>query len=269
MLRQGDRATTREVWDQEQRILAFARSGKGVFRPLAAGKAEGLDGLSGEQKAAVRHVWDSTDQLMLIRGGAGTGKTTMMTPALAKLGAPVVLLAPSADASRGQLRKEGFSEANTVAAFLGSNAMQGKAKNGIIWVDEAGLLPVGDLDRLCGVAKGLDARIVLQGDPRQHKAVQRHGNMLRVLEEYAGLPVAELKQIKRAERQVCRGGRGDPRPARWRKATPSSETWAGSSRARAMTGWSRNTPAPSRRRNPTAQRRPSWSSTRRTRTATG
>src|SRR6202040_221339 len=108
---------------------------------------EGLDGLSAEQQAAVRHVWESADQLMLIRGGAGTGKTTMMRPALARLGAPVVLLAPSADASRGQLRTEGFTDANTVAAFLGSDDMQRKVKNGIIWVDEAGLLPVGDLDR--------------------------------------------------------------------------------------------------------------------------
>lgn len=197
VLRQGGQATTQEVWDQEQRILDFARSGKGVFRPLAPARVDGLDGLSGEQKAAVRHVWDSSDQLMLIRGGAGTGKTTMMTPALAKLGVPAVLLAPSADAARGQLRKEGFSEANTVSAFLGSADMQRSVKNGIIWVDEAGLLPINDLDRLCGLAKHLDARVVLQGDPRQHKSVQRHGNMLKVLEDFAALPVAELKEIKR------------------------------------------------------------------------
>jgi conjugative relaxase-like TrwC/TraI family protein len=197
VLRQDGQATTRAVWDQEERILAFARSGKGAFRPLAAGKTDGLDGLSREQKAAVRHVWDSTDQLVLIRGGAGTGKTTMMTPALARLGAPVVLLAPSADASRGQLRAEGFSQANTVAAFLASDDMQRQVKAGIIWVDEAGLLPVGDLDRLCGVAKQFDARIVLQGDHRQHTSVQRNGNMLRVLEDFASLPVAELKEIKR------------------------------------------------------------------------
>ncbi len=103
ILSDGDRATTRAVWEQEQKIIGFARAGKGIFEPLAAGKETGLSGLSDEQKAAVRHVWDSTDQVMLIRGGAGTGKTTMMKPALDKLGAPVVLLAPSADASRDHL----------------------------------------------------------------------------------------------------------------------------------------------------------------------
>ena len=111
------------------------------------------------------------DQVMLIRGGAGTGKTTMMTPALAELGAPVVLLAPSADASRGQLREEGFKEANTVAAFLGQKDMQetgaAAASSGSM---RPALLAINDLDRLCGLAKSLDARIVLQGDPTQHKA---------------------------------------------------------------------------------------------------
>jgi conjugative relaxase-like TrwC/TraI family protein len=201
VLFQGDQVSTRAVLDQEQRIIAFARAGKGAFRPLAAGKDAGDAGslarLSDEQKAAVRHVWNSTDRVMLVRGGAGTGKTTMMTPALAKLGAPVVLLAPSSDASRGQLRKEGFSDANTVAAFLDQKDMQEKARGGIIWVDEAGLLPINDLDLVCELAKQLDARIVLQGDPKQHKAVQRHGNMLTVLEEYAGLPVAKLSTIQR------------------------------------------------------------------------
>ena len=85
-----------------------------------------------------------------------------------------------------------------MAAFLGNEAMQEKVRGGgIIWVDEAGMLAIDDLDRLCAVAKSLDARIVLQGDPKQHKAVDRHGNMLTVLEEFAGLPVAKLTKIQR------------------------------------------------------------------------
>jgi hypothetical protein len=194
----GGEATTRAVWEQEQKIIGFARDGKGVFAPLAPGRDDGLSRLSDEQKAAVRHVWNSTDQVILIRGGAGTGKTTMMTPALSELGTPVVLLAPSADASRTTLRKEGFDGADTVASFLDKTDMQDKVRGGgIIWVDEAGLLTIDDLDQLCAVAASLDARIVLQGDPKQHKAVDRHGNMLTVLEDYAGLPVAKLTTIQR------------------------------------------------------------------------
>ena len=201
----GSKVSTQAVLDQEQRIIGFARAGKGTCRPLAADVQVGLEKLSDEQKAAVRHVWDSTDRVMLIRGSPGSGKTTMMTPALARLGVPAVLLAPSSDASRGQLRKEGFSEANTVASFLcGDAKMQEKARGGIIWVDESGLLAINDLDRLCTLAKELDARIVLQGDPSQHKAVQRHGNMLTVLEDYAGLPVAKLTKIQRQKGEYAR-----------------------------------------------------------------
>ena len=192
------KCSTQAVLDQEQRIIGFARAGRGSFTPLHAGKTAGLSGLSAEQKAAVLHVWNSSDQVMLVRGGAGTGKTTMMTPALAKLGAPVVLLAPSADASRTTLRKEGFKDANTVAAFLGDKEMQASVRDGgIIWVDEAGLLAIDDLEQLCKAAKSLDARIVLQGDPAQHRAVDRDGNMLEVLQSYGGLPVAKLTTIQR------------------------------------------------------------------------
>ena len=172
---------------------------KATFRPLAAGRTDGLDGLSAEQAAAVRHVWNSSDAVMLIRGAAGSGKTTMMKPALDRLGAPAVLLAPSSDASRGKLREDGFADANTVAAFLGSKDMQEKAQGGVIWIDEAWLLAIDDLERVCGLAKDLKARVVLQGDPRQHKAVQRHGNMLEVLADYAGLPVAEITKIQRQQ----------------------------------------------------------------------
>ena len=189
--------STQSVLDQEQGIIGFAIEGKGRFKPLAPGRTDGLKGLSDEQAAAVRHVWQSRDQVMLIRGAPGAGKTTMMRPALERLGSPAVLLAPSSDASRGSLRKSGFKDANTVAAFLGDAKMQEKARNGIIWIDEASLLAIDDLERVCGLAKDLKARIVLQGDPKQHKAVQRHGNMLEVLADHAGLKVAEINKIQR------------------------------------------------------------------------
>jgi conjugative relaxase-like TrwC/TraI family protein len=213
----GGKASTRDVLDQEQRIIAFARSGKGTCRPLAPERHDGLAGLSEEQSAAVQHIWQSKDRVMLIRGGAGTGKTTMMTPALAKLGVPAVLLAPSAEASRGELRRSGFEDANTVAAFLSQENMQEKARGGLIWVDEASLLAIDDLDKLCGLAKSLGARIVLQGDPKQHKAVQRHGNMLTVLEEYAGLKVAKLTKIQRQKGEYAKVNEAI-RDGKWTKA---------------------------------------------------
>jgi conjugative relaxase-like TrwC/TraI family protein len=198
--------STQGVLDQEQRIIAFARMGRGTFNPLQPGKTAGLEGLSPEQKAAVLHVWNSHDQVMLIRGGAGTGKTTAMKPALAKIGAAVELLAPTSDASRTTLRAEGFKNANTVASFLGNRERQEKLRNGgIIWIDEAGLLPIRELEKVCTLAKSLDARIILSGDPAQHRAVDRDGNMLEVLASYGGLPVAKLTKIQRQEGEYADG----------------------------------------------------------------
>jgi conjugative relaxase-like TrwC/TraI family protein len=197
VLFQAGEVSTRAVLDQEQRIIGYARESRGRFRPLAPGRTEGLEELSDEQAAAVRHVWNSRDGLMLIRGAPGAGKTTMMKPALDRIGAPAVLLAPSADASRDSLRRSGFKDADTVAAFLTREEMQDQARSGVIWIDEASLLPIDDLERVCAIAERVKARIVLQGDPRQHKAVQRHGNMLETLADHAGLQVAEINTIQR------------------------------------------------------------------------
>src|SRR5262249_13061646 len=112
--------------------------------------------------------------------------------------------------SRGQLREEAekspdapaaFRQANTIAAFL-SDAAEGKrmreqARNGFIWIDEFPMASIDDTERLCEVAKEINARLVFQGDPKQTKAVGRHGHMMEVLEESAGLPVARLTKIQR------------------------------------------------------------------------
>lgn len=152
--------------------------------------------LSTDQARVVRHVLTSTDRVILVRGAAGTGKTTTTKAIVSGIDRPYAMLAPSSEASRGVLRREGF-DANTVAAFLGDQKWQARMRGGVLFVDEAGLLPIRDLARLTDVAREQNARIVLMGDPKQHKAVARHGSMFHVLQQFAGLPVAELRDIKR------------------------------------------------------------------------
>ena len=160
--------------------------------------------LSGDQRAMVEHIRESEDQVTLAYGGAGTGKTTALKLAFDNIGRPLAMLAPSADASRDVLRRD-FPEANTVAAFLLDKKWQERTRNGVIGVDEAGLLPIRELEQVCDAARDLNARLVLIGDPKQHKAVARHGNMLTVLHEYAGLPVVELKEIQRQKGEYAEG----------------------------------------------------------------
>lgn len=198
LVRDGQ-ATTKEVLAEEERVIGFARGGRGAWRPLGAvspGQVPGFDSLSAQQQAAVRHVWESPDSTILIRGGAGTGKTKMMSVAVAGIDKPVVVLAPSADASRGVLRREGFAEAETIAHFLNNESFRDKARDGVIWIDEAGLAGIRQLDQVFAAAKELGARVVLSGDSQQHKSVER-GSPLHVLEHLAGLPVGRLTDIRR------------------------------------------------------------------------
>jgi conjugative relaxase-like TrwC/TraI family protein len=195
-------ASTAEVLAEEQRLLAFARQGRGTRAPIAPKHRMKRDWLSGEQQKAVRHLLGSSDRVLLVRGVAGTGKTTLTQEAVEDIrdaGLPVAVLAQSADASRGVLRTEVSADADTVAAFLGNVRMQEQVKGGVIWVDEAGQLGVRDLARLFDAAKRQDARVVLVGDSKQHGSVAR-GPALSLLETHAGLPVAEVKDIRRQKK---------------------------------------------------------------------
>jgi conjugative relaxase-like TrwC/TraI family protein len=205
-------ATTRDVLAQEERVIAFARSGRGTCRPLAAGARASLDGLSAEQQAVVRHIWSSPDEVILIEGDAGTGKTDAMKVTIPGIDRPGVFLAPSASASRGTLREKGFGNADTIARFLVDEKFREQARGGYIYIDEAPLAGIRQIDAVFAEAKKLDARVILQGDRKQHASVDR-GSVFRVLEEFAGLPVARLTEIwrqtdngyKRAVAAIARG----------------------------------------------------------------
>ena len=106
----------------------------------------------------LNHVLTSPDRVMLVIGDAGTGKTHALKDALARIDRPVQMLAPGAQASRGVLRKEGFSTADTVTAFLNSEKRQQSVMNGVIWVDEAGQLPIRDLIRFTSNGKTADKK---------------------------------------------------------------------------------------------------------------
>ena len=150
----------------------------------------------------MRHILGSRDRVTMIRGAAGTGKTTLMQEAvehIEKGGHSVVVLATSSGASRDVLREEaGFADADTVARFLVDRDMQQRAAGQVIWVDEASLLSNKDMDALFDVADSLDARVILMGDRRQHGSVAA-GSPLKLLEQQAGVPSVEVTEIMRQD----------------------------------------------------------------------
>ena len=170
-------ATTKEMLALESRLIDFARQGRGRCRPLGNPERPcSRTWFNDGQQAAVRHVLGSRDRVMIIRGVAGTGKTTLeqeIGEALAEAGVPVVALAQSVKASREVLRTEAnFPNADTVARFLKDKEMQKSATNGVILVDEASQLGTRDMNSVFNVAQDMGA-----GYPgrRSPPASQRHG----------------------------------------------------------------------------------------------
>ena len=192
--------TTRAVLAEERSMISFARDGRGTQNCLGKGTHRfRREWLNDDQRAAVNHVLESRDRVILIRGAAGVGKTSMMQEAVEGIeagGSEVFTFAPSADASRGTLRSEGFRNTDTVTRLLIDKDLQERVSGKVIWIDEAGLLGTVTTSRLFQLADRLDARVILSGDRKQHGSVER-GAALRLLEEEAGLVPAEIREIQR------------------------------------------------------------------------
>lgn len=196
-------ATTREMLALESKVIEFAKGGRGRCRPLGdPNRPCSREWFNEGQKNAIRHVLGSRDRVMIIRGVAGTGKTTLeqeIGEALAEAGKPVVAIAQSVKASREVLRQEaGFASADTVARFLKDKEMQEAARGGVILVDEASLLGTRDMHQIFVVAESVNARVLLVGDRKQHRSVTA-GEPLKLLQENAGLKVAEVTDILRQQ----------------------------------------------------------------------
>lgn len=136
---------------------------------------------------------------IIIEGGAGTGKTTLMKElktAVQKAGKEIVPFAPSAEASRGVQESEGFKGADTVAQLLLNPKLQDRVKNNVIWVDEAGLLGNKAMNGIFEIAKQQNARVILTGDTRQHNSVER-GDALRLIMDKSKIKAARVNEIQR------------------------------------------------------------------------
>ncbi len=196
--------TTKEVLTEEKHMVELARQGQGKVLPLYE-TVPPLD-LKGQQAAAVEHVLTTAHRVSIIRGAAGTGKTTLMKEAIAKMnavGKQVTVVAPTAQASRGVLKEEGFEGAETVAKLIADEQMQQHLKGQVLWVDEAGLLGTKDMTALLEITTKQNARLILGGDTRQHASVVR-GDALRILNTVAGIKSAEVSKIWRQKNEGYR-----------------------------------------------------------------
>lgn len=196
---QGRIYTNVEAHVEEKKLIAEARTGMGKYRPINPDYEIQNPQLTDEQRTAVKHALQSRDFITVIKGRAGAGKTWSIKEVAAGAkhsGVRFGAFAPSAEASRRVQREDGFEQATTIAELLVNQQRQEQVKGGVIWVDEAGMVGNGTMNRVINLAKKQNARILLTGDPRQHSSVER-GDAMRILQQYGKVPAASISKNQR------------------------------------------------------------------------
>lgn len=124
------------------------------------------------QLASVEMIATSTNRFTAVHGYAGTGKSYMTKTAKSLLesnGVHVTGLAPYGPMVRN-LQAEGM-EARTVASFL--KAADKKIGPGsVVVIDEAGVIPARQMNKLMETIEAHGARAVMLGDTSQTKAIE-------------------------------------------------------------------------------------------------
>ncbi len=195
LLRAGDQLTTAEALAEEERLVERTRAGRGKGRPIVGPDFLPDSSLSVEQAEAERAILTSHDLTMLLRGAAGTGKSTLLraiTNHAATAGHTVLVCAPTGRQARG-LQADGFN-AQTLATLLTRPLPHGT----MVICDEAGQAGIADLRRLQSAVESAGGRLLLCGDSRQHGSVAR-GDALRQLERDGGVTKVELSSIRRQD----------------------------------------------------------------------
>ena len=210
------RFATPEARRSEIRLLAIEKAGRGrvpaVASPETVATMLASSDLNAGQREAVAMVLTARDRFVGIQGLAGTGKSHMLSKAVqgikaqtAKLsgrhGYRVIGLAPYA--SQNQALASLGMESQTLASFLARTSQHRMLdRHAIVFLDEAGVVPAHQLEKLMALIEKHDARLVLTGDRKQTHAVEA-GKPFEQLQD-AGMTKAFLTEIKRQNNESIR-----------------------------------------------------------------
>ncbi len=184
---------------KEYFICGFINENKGKTAGFGEVPEDRLTGLRPDQKQALKEIYESKDKIMLLEGGAGTGKSHLLkalTEAIKEKNITVTAAAPTTGAIQN-LNKDIGVKAETIQRILHKPGFyEAQLKNGYLIIDEAGLLSLKQMEALFIVAEKYNTQILLVGDTKQHHGVEA-GDALRALKLYTEIQVSRLTEIER------------------------------------------------------------------------
>lgn len=156
--------------------------------------------LRDEQRQAVEHLTTNSGGIALMRGLAGTGKTTALRPtvdAFKASGFEVHGATISAKAAQVLSDETGLN-GSTIAQLLldldsGKKSFNEKS---VLILDEAGMVGSRDFAKLQNHIDKASGKLIAVGDERQLQAISA-GGIFEALQHHAELPTADLKTITR------------------------------------------------------------------------
>jgi conjugative relaxase-like TrwC/TraI family protein len=197
-------ATTQRMLKMEQENIQTVIDGKGSSPAVVrASRVEDVVAnsaqnhqlkLNANQQSALETIQSSEDQILGLQGGAGTGKTTVLSvlrEAAEKEGYQVRGFAPTTRAAK-QLGDSGI-ETQTLQKFLRRRQEPTTSKR-LFVLDESSLASTKQLHKFFGRLEAED-KVLLVGDVRQHQAVEA-GSPFEQLQKH-GMTTAQLNEIVR------------------------------------------------------------------------
>ncbi len=159
-----------------------------------------------EQDAAVRHVCQAPGSVKLIKGEAGTGKTTLAAAArlaFESAGFRVRGAALAGKASRG-LQNDSRIKSGTLASLLhqiqpgedGSPPKDPLTSQDVVVIDEAAMLGSRQTHQLIKICQEAGAKLIMVGDQDQLQAIEAGGAFKALLGRVGGAVLQENRRQK-------------------------------------------------------------------------
>ncbi|MBC2768789.1 MobF family relaxase [Pusillimonas minor] len=202
------RYTTQAAREREKRIFQIEREGRekveAIMTPDVIKQKLADKGLKPGQLAAADLILGTKNRIIGVQGLAGVGKSFMLNEVkkvIESADYTVKSVAPYGTQVK-ELRSLGV-EAVTVASML--EAKQGRFKldgKTILVIDEAGVVPTRQMEKILKQAESTGARVVMLGDKDQTKAIEAGKPMHQLQDE--GMQTALMGDIVRQKDPLLR-----------------------------------------------------------------